>query len=343
VRASYDVPSELRIADAHSDLLLEVAWRLARGEQNPFCEHWLPQLERGGVSLQVCAIFVELEYQPEAALRKALLLAAAFLESVRKNEDRVVHVRSAADLDDERIGLVLALEGTEALGSSPELADVFWELGVRMAGLTWFGRNAFADGNAEPAHGGLSRLGQELVDRLVRLGVILDLAHASERTFWDVLERAPRAPVLVSHAGCRALRETPRNVSDGQLSALAERNGLLGLMAIPGVIDPEQPHLSRLVDHVDHASEVMGVEHVALGGDFLRQIRRSGAAPLSPRELRYLPPNPDLEASIDGLAGPEDYPNLVAALRDRGYGGTALEALLHANLERFLQRALPER
>src|SRR5207247_10006363 len=84
--------------------------------------------KRGGVALQVCAIFVELEYQPEAALRKALLLAAAFLESVRENEDRVVHVRSAADLDDERIGLVLALEGTEALGSSPELADVFWEL-----------------------------------------------------------------------------------------------------------------------------------------------------------------------------------------------------------------------
>src|SRR5438093_10467419 len=109
---------ELRIADAHSDLLLEVAWRLARGEENPFREHWLPQLERGGVSLQVCAIFVELEYQPEAALRKALLLAAAFLESVREHEDRVVHVRFAADLDDERVGRVLAVAGTHARGAS---------------------------------------------------------------------------------------------------------------------------------------------------------------------------------------------------------------------------------
>jgi membrane dipeptidase len=335
------VPSEPRIADAHSDLLLEVAWRCARGEENPFGDHWLPQLERGGVSLQVCAIFVELDYQPEASLRKALLLAASFLDAVWANDDRVVHVRSAGDLDDERIRLLLALEGAEALGSSPELIDVFWDLGLRMVGLTWFGRNAFADGNAESAQGGLSRLGEELVDRLVRLGAIIDLAHASERTFWDVLERSAGAPVLVSHAGCRALRDTPRNVSDEQLEALAERSGLFCLMCVPGVIDPQQPLLARLVDHADHAARVMGIEHVALGGDFLRQIQRSGASPVSPRELRYLPPGADLEAAIDGLAGPEDYPNLVAALRERGYEGDRLDAILHANLERFLRRALP--
>jgi membrane dipeptidase len=333
--------SELRIADAHSDLLLEVAWRLARGEENPFGEHWLPQLERGRVSLQVCAIFVGLDYQPEASLRTALLLAAAFLESVRTNENRVAHVRSAGDLDDERARLVLALEGAEALGSSPELMDIFWELGVRTVGLTWFQRNAFADGNAEPAQGGLSRLGEELVDRLVRLGAIIDLAHASDRTFSDVLERTARAPVLVSHAACRALRDTPRNVADEQLEALAERDGLLCLMCVPGVIDPQQPHLSRLVDHIDHAVHVVGIEHVALGGDFLQQIQRSGASPVSPRELRYLPPGADLEAAIEGLAGPEDYPNLVIALRQRGYDGDRLDAILHGNLERFLRRALP--
>ena len=334
--------SGLRIADAHSDLLLEVAWRRARGEGNPFREHWLPRLDRGGVTLQVCAIFVELDYQPEAALRKALLLAAAFLDSVRANEDSVIHVRSAGDLGDQRVRLVLSLEGAEALGSSPELIDVFWELGVRMVGLTWFGRNAFADGNGEPEHGGLSRLGEELVDRLVRLGVAIDLAHASERTFWDMLERAPEARVLVSHAACRALRETPRNVSDEQLRALAERDGLFCLMGIPGVIDQQRGDLARFIDHVDHAVAVAGVPHVAFGGDFLRQIQRSGASPLSPRELRYLPPDPDFEASIEGLAGPEDYPNLVTALRERGYDGDRLEAILSGNLERFLGGALPD-
>src|SRR5262249_15516312 len=160
---------------------------------------------------------------------KALILVAAFFDAVRDNSDRVHQVRWAAELDDERIGLILSLEGVEPLGSSPELVEVFWELGVRMVGLTWQHRNAFADGNAEPAHGGFSNLGMDLIDRLVELGAIIDLAHASERTFWDALERSGNAPVLVSHSCCRALRDTSRNVSDEQMKALADRGGLLGV------------------------------------------------------------------------------------------------------------------
>ncbi len=227
-----------RIADAHVDLLLEVAWRRGRGEDNPFAAHWLPKLEAGGVELQVCPIYVEAEVVPDGALRRALELADAFREAVRENSDRVVWVRSSDDLDvaerSARIGLVLSLEGCEALGSSPELVGTFWELGVRMFGLTWARRNAFGDGSGEPNPGGLSRLGVELVDRLVGLGTIVDLAHASEPTFFDVLERVdPLTPVLVSHACCRAVRETPRNISDDQLRAVAERDGLIGLMALP--------------------------------------------------------------------------------------------------------------
>ena len=218
--------------------------------------------------------------------------------------------------------------------AADELADDFWELGVRMASLTWNHRNVFADGVAEPAQGGLSARGSALVERLCTRGVILDLAHASEQTFRDVLEQSGASPVLVSHANCRSVYDSPRNIGDWQLEALAARGGLLGIMALPFVTDPADPSIDRLIDHVDHAVAVVGVEHVALGGDFFAQIARA--------EIELAPGTAEDEfGGIAGLSGPEDYPALVAALQRRGYEGERLSALLGGNLVRFLAASLP--
>jgi membrane dipeptidase len=205
-----------------------------------------------------------------------------------------------------------------------------------MVGLTWNRRNAFADGLTEPQGGGLSRLGEQLVDRLVTLGAAIDLAHASPRTFDDVLERAPGAPVLVSHAMCRSVHDVERNLSDAQLRALAGRGGVVGMMLLPIVVgDP--PTIDRVLDHIDHATDVMGAEHVCLGGDFIRQMHRA-TGPGRPDPL--LPPG-ELDRAVEGLAGPEDYPALVEALRSRGWAGDRLDGLLRGNLLRVLHRALP--
>jgi membrane dipeptidase len=179
-------------------------------------------------------------------------------------------------------------------------------------------------------------LGRELVDRLVELGVAIDLEHASERTFEDVLERSGDASVLVSHAGCRAVHDIPRNLTDDQLRALAERDGVLGIMLIPfSVGDPAT--LDRAVDHVDHAARVIGDGGVALGGDFTVQHNRATGGG---RPDALLPPG-ILGEAVEGLSGPEDYGALVDALRRRGWEGDRLDGLLRGNLLRVLRRALP--
>src|SRR5262249_39565382 len=161
---------------------------------------------------------------------------------------RVTQVRSAADLDavenGNRIGLLLSLEGVEPFGVETWPADVFHELGVRMAALTWNRRNAFADGAAEDG-GGLSRLGRELVDRLVGLGVVLALAHASAGAFAEIVARADGAPMIYSHGGCRSVHDTPRNLDDAQLRALAGAGALFGLMLHPLAIDPIERSIDR--------------------------------------------------------------------------------------------------
>lgn len=205
-------------------------------------------------------------------------------------------------------------------------------LGVRMASLTWNDANAFAAGCA--ADGGLTPLGADAIERMRRLGIAIDLAHAAERTFWDVAERTGAHPLLVSHAASRAVYDHPRNLSDTQLRALAAVGGVVGLMPHPLVVDPSDHGLDRFLDHVDHAVTVAGVEHVGFGGDFLRQIART---------LRLPDPAPGIaaDAAIDGFEGPADYPRLAEALQRRGYGQDEVAALLGGNLLRLLARTLP--
>ncbi len=331
------------IADAHVDLLMELAYRERRlGEANVFAETWLPLLERGGVGLQVCPVYVDVTVQPEGSLREALSLVAAFQHAVRENRERVVQVTRAADLDaveaGERIGLVLALEGVECFGVEIWPADVFHALGVRMAGLTWNRRNAFADGAAEEG-GGLSRLGRELVDRLVSLGVILDLAHASRGTFAEILERAAGAPVLCSHGGCAAVYDTPRNLDDGQLRVLADAGGLFGLMLHPIAIGPDRRTLDGVVDHLEHAVSVLGLERVCLGGDFTKRLWEAMPPPPAPKD-GLMPPGLTPGLGIEGLTGSEQYPALVERLEGRGWSEEEVAAVTAGNLLRFLRGAL---
>jgi membrane dipeptidase len=332
------------IADAHVDLLMELAYRERRlGETDVFASTWLPLLERGGVGLQVCPIYVDVTVQPEGSLREALSMVASFHRAVAENEGRVIQVSSAVDLEPveagERTGLVLALEGVECFGVEVWPAEVFHRLGVRMAGLTWNRRNAFSDGAAEEG-GGLSRLGRELVDRLVSLGVILDLAHASRGAFAEILERAVGAPVLCSHGGCRSVYDTPRNLDDDQLRSLAEADGLFGLMLHPIAIGPERRTIDGVIDHLEHAASVMGVDRVCLGGDFTRRLWEAMPPPPQPKD-GLAPAGLEPGLGIEGLAGSESYPALVEALGRRGWSADDVDAVASGNLLRFLRASLP--
>jgi membrane dipeptidase len=251
-----------------------------------------------------------------------------FERVVEANAEHVCHVQTRADLDDARLRLVLAMEGAEPLEGDPVAFNEWYERGVRSASLTWNHTNQFAGGIDTPTQG-LTDRGRALVRRFAELGVILDLAHASEQTWRDVLDE--EIPFSVTHAGCRALCEHPRNLADWQLEAIAKRGGVLGMMALSFVVDHETPTLSRWLDHFSHAVAVMGIEHVGVGADFVDQIAPIAQAQESTRS----------RVALDGFTGPEHFPALEAGLRERGYDGERLNAILSGNWLRILEAALP--
>jgi membrane dipeptidase len=134
------------IVDTHNDLLTELAFR--RGESAPFAGYWQKQLQEGGVALQVCPIYPAPNMAPEGTLRNALQQASAFQRAVREGQGSIVQVTRRTDLEGldpmSRLGLMLSMEGVEPLGTDPQMFDIFWELGVRVASLTWNTRNSFA-------------------------------------------------------------------------------------------------------------------------------------------------------------------------------------------------------
>ena len=318
------------IADAHSDLLQELVFAEQRGEANPFRARWLEQLQEGGVALQVCAVYESPQSDPGDALRHVFQQIASFHAAVESNPE-VFAVGSRSDLAQVGTagpGLLLAIEGVSSFGDELWPLDLVAKLGVRVLAPTWNEQNAFAHGCDH--EGGLTTLGERLIDRLPTLGLVVDLAHASPRTVADVLGRAPNGAVFVSHASCRAIHDHRRNLSDAQLTAVAEHGGVVCLMPHPLVVDPTRPTIDRFIDHVDHAVSVIGAERVGLGGDFLQQIARATSD--GPQTFEGIA----IDATLEGLEGPRDYPRLLEALRARGYSRDDVEAVAGGNLLRFL-------
>jgi membrane dipeptidase len=330
------------VVDAHNDLLCELVER--RAEANPFGRYYLEDLRAGGVRVQVCALYLFWDQVGDRALRSALEVVQAWRRAAEENPDDVLLVRSIDDLVEaqatDRIGLLLAFEGAEPLGNDPSLVDLFVELGVRMVGLTHFQRNAFADGNGEPRQGGLSALGRQLVSRLESLGVVLDLAHASDGTFDDTLDAAPDADVIVSHTACRSLHDTQRNIGDDQMRAVAERDGVVGIFPVPMFLGGEDDtSLDRFVDHIEHAASVIGADRVGIAGDFItRLLACNGLADRLPPWIAL--DREQMALYVDGLDSARGYPAVADALEARGMTPAEVLGILGGNFLRVLERSL---
>ncbi|CAB1128869.1 putative Membrane dipeptidase [Candidatus Hydrogenisulfobacillus filiaventi] len=264
--------ARMTIVDTHADSLGAVlAGR--RRLFDPAAEgQWdFVRATQSGQRLQFLSCWVEPEYVPDRALARLLAYIEAFWREVEAAPGLVRPVRAAEDLAGvvagAPLGVALAVEGGDALGTDPGRVSLLYRLGVRMLSLTWNGRNQLADGAEEPGAGGLSRAGRRMVEAMNRVGMIPDVSHLAERGFWELLEIAALPPVA-SHSNCRALADHPRNLSDVQIRALAERGGVQGITYVRAFLGGTAD-LERVVDHVLHVLDVTGTDSsVGLGSDF---------------------------------------------------------------------------
>lgn len=306
----------VRVADAHNDLLLAVLHQRERGLADPFGDYWLPQLRSGGVDLQFLPIFTEDQHVGEGALRRALLLLEEARRIAHLHAADVAVVETGADLEQAlacgRIGLLLALEGSEPLGADLELLETFFRLGVRSMSMTWNRRTMMADGVGEAATGaGLTSLGVDAVAEMERLGMIVDVSHLSAAGVAHVSAVATR-PFVATHSSCQALCGHPRNLSDEQMLQIAAAGGVIGINAFGGFLADEQPELADYVAHISHALDVAGERAIGLGPDFIHDLLHT-IDPILGAGLV----DPDCLPLVDGLRSPADLAPLIELLVEK--------------------------
>ncbi len=207
----------------------------------------IPKLRRGAVDLQVFACFAAPpanELEKNRSAKSVFGQLDALLRLVDENPDDLALVRSVAELNAARaaskIGVLPAIEGGYAIENDLAVLRSFYRAGFRLMTLThWYASDwADASGDPAPVHGGLTEFGEQVIEEMNRLGMIVDVSHVHDETFWDVL-RVSKAPVVASHSACRALSPHHRSLSDEMLKALAEKGGLLGINFWPGLLRSE--------------------------------------------------------------------------------------------------------
>lgn len=326
--------------DAHSDILNDVIQKREKGERNVIERRHLPRLRAGGLKGQIFSIFVEVRFRPEKSLKRALNLLDCMHSELQESSSIKLCLKGEDFLHaqtEEKFAALIGMEGLEPIESvslqeSLALLRTFYRLGVRCCGLTWQLRNFVADGaEEERTKGGLSRLGVEIVSEMEKMGILIDLAHLSMPSFYDVLNIV-RKPVICSHAACRALVNNPRNLTDDQIKAIAEKGGVIGVMTFPTMIAVQDPSLERVLDHIDHIVNLVGIDHVGLGADFSDYIEWSAEE----TGKEYLEKKP----TTRGLEDVTKLPNLVKGMINRGYSEQDIKKFLGDNFLRVFKEVI---
>jgi len=312
------------VFDAHIDTVLEIIKGRDILHASGEGQVDLARLQQGGVDVQVFALFIEPEYKPERALSQSLRLLDALRRTVAASQGALALVRTEHDLDCALaagvIAVIVSIEGGEAIGQDLAHLRILAGLGVRAMGLTWNERNAIADGSGEDASsGGLSRFGHQVVAEMDRLGMVVDVSHLNERSFWDVLA-CVRGSVIASHSNARELCDHPRNLRDEQIVALARAGGVIGINFFADFLRAREAgpaDIAQVVAHIDHISHLVGPAHIGLGSDFdgISRVPR-------------------------GLEDASCFPALTEALLARGYGEGEIAGILGGNFLGVFRRAM---
>lgn len=267
----------------------------------------------------------------------------------QRHPEHLYIVRDGSDLTVERrgdrTGVILGFQGTEPLGEDVARVQLFRDLGVRVIQLTHNRRNLVGDGCTEPGNAGLSNYGHAVIATLNEKKVVVDLAHGAPRTISEGIA-ACKAPMLISHTGCRALADLPRNVHDGELRAMAQRGGVAGMIFWPYLRTDTQPMAVDVIRHLEHAIKVCGEDHVGIGTDIgVAPIERTPAFEKDNREFMkgmvedgiFEKGRPaDLYTFIPDLNMANRFEVLAGLLSGRGHSDARIAKILGGNFARVM-------
>lgn len=318
---------------------------------DPLIPAELDAIRASGLTAVVATIGPQGQFWYEQATRDRIVeTAARWRAIIDQHPDDLMMILAGADIDRAKaartLGVVFTLQGAEPLGEDVGRIADMRALGVRVIQLTHNRRNLVGDGASEPGDAGLSKFGRAVIEALNAERIIVDLAHGARRTIAEGIAAAA-APPLISHTGCRALVDHPRNVDDDALRALAKKGGVAGIIFWPYLTEIEQPMAADVIRHLDHAVRVAGEDHVGLGTDGFvaatpltadyRRSNREWVADAVAEGVFQKGRPADLFTFIPDLNSPNRFDTLAAMLDRRGWKASRIEKILGGNFARVMR------
>jgi membrane dipeptidase len=286
----------------------------------------LPRMKKGGMGAQFFAVYVASSYEDgnHSAHRALDMIDTVKHDIIEKYPHDFMFATTAAGIREahrqHKIAALLGLEGGHAIEDDLRILRVFYNEGVRYMTLTHTNSNHWADssGDANKPNNGLTPFGKDVVHEMNRLGMIVDISHTADKTFWDALE-VSHAPIFASHSSVRSISDVPRNMTDDMIVALGKKHGVVQINFDCGYLNHNlapgaKAQLSDVVKHIDKVVDLAGIDSVGLGSDF--------------DGVRCVP---------EGLDGVDKWPNLTRALLEEGYSQTDIIKIYGANTLRLME------
>lgn len=261
------------------------------------------------------------DWPPEVVRAGGEALLARLLEEFQKNASILTHCKNAKDIRlaaaEGKIAALIAAEGAELIGTG--ISDLYtaYDKGVRLVNLCWNFDNAICGAANGPTQSGLTELGCLYIRKMQELGMVVDLSHASERTFWDTAERANR-PIIAGHSNAKAVCNNPRNLTDEQFQALVALGGVAGLNLCPEFLNESgEADLEDVLRHLEHFLALDGAKAICLGGDL-----------------------DGIDSLPKGITGIESYKKIYELLLRRNYPESLVRDIFYFNLLNVLEKTL---
>jgi membrane dipeptidase len=314
---------------------------------DPLTDAYIQDIRDSGITCVHATILPVGSTPPDSAFTEAVLGIGNFEREIDAHPDVLTRIRRAADIGEAkksgRTGIVYGFQDAVTFETDLSRLDELHRLGIRVVQPTYNRRNLLGDGCLEPANAGLSKTGVEAIAKMNELGVLVDLSHCGRQTAADAI-KASKKPVAFTHTGSAAQNDHPRNRTDAELRAMAEKGGVAGIYIMPFLCEGRQPIAADVIRHLEHMIEVAGEDHVSIGTDgsvsaevvdeefkkifagFVQDRRKAGIGAPGETEDGYLFANE--------LNTPRRLDTLAGMLSSRGHSDARIEKILGANLMR---------
>lgn len=308
----------MMIFDLHADIGMHVLSQKNKNETNILKRYHIDKLSKGGIFGVGMACFFEGHETKETAIQ----MVESLRDEINQNLD-TLNWYKGGELDSTRINAMMTVEGMCFIDDHPEeMIEWLYEQGIRIGSLSWNDENALSTGVRGNPLRGLTELGKRTISRMNDLGMIVDISHTNEKSFWDILEVSSK-PVIATHSNARLLSNVDRNLTDQQIKALIQNKGLIGLVAAKKFVssDEVKQNSKELAKHAKHIKNLGGMDNLAIGFDY----------------MDFLEGDFGRFSMASDLQDASESQNFINALIEEGFDQFEIEKIAYLNVQRFLE------